>query len=100
MASRRHEIVLETKKKVSHMMENLSLSTAVKIFSLRSILNFPSDLAYYSAVLSLCVLECDLGRCFDTLQSTCGSSSLSLCAQDCLQGWSLNNIKVPGVVNN
>ena len=54
MASRRHEILLETKNKVSHMIKNLSLSTAVKIFSLRSLLNFPSDLAYYSAVLSLC----------------------------------------------
>ena len=36
------------------MIENLSLSTAVKTFSLRSLLNFPSDLSYYSAILSLC----------------------------------------------
>ena len=61
MALQRHEILLETKNKVSHMIENLFLSTAVKDFYLTSLLNFPSDLAYYSDVLSLCVLECDLG---------------------------------------
>ena len=42
------------KNKVSHVIKNLSLSTAVKISSPRSLLNFPSDLSYYSAVLSLC----------------------------------------------
>ena len=62
VASRRHEILLET---------NWSL------------LNFPPGLAYYTHC-TINVLECGLGRRLNTLQSTCGSS-LSLCALDFLQ---------------
>ena len=43
------------------------------------------------------VLERDPGRCFNTLQSSCGSS-LYLCTKLSTVGWSLNNVKAPGVV--